>query len=240
MSPLVAQPNRGYSDYQRTSNYDSGVLFSGNSGSSVFPIGSGILDVSRYAYVGAWVSCTAGTVLVSISWFLDAAGSIPLGSQQFVADSHITNPLTSRLVNLGPFCDVSISQVVGGSSVSMVMIGSNRDYPIAITPVNPVLMDQQAAAIGANATVTVYPFDYYAGPVQFGFFSTPGVVTFRLKYLTSSNSWDFVQEAPVSAAGAWDTFTWITPPGAWRMEMANGGTAGDFYLTATPSATGSA
>lgn len=238
MSPLVQPPARGYSDWQRVSNYDTGLLYNAQEINNAVSFTSPIEDVSRYAATALFVNMVAGNASITLSWFLDAGGTEQAGFRTFITSSLMNNGLQARILNLGPFVTISGTPFGGNYSIFLDAWGTNRQYPLEVVPSHPVIIDQQNIAIGGGSTVTMYPADYYAGPVQ-AWCAGPANASFlNLQYLTATNSWDLISQSPIPAnSGA--SFTLVTPPGAWRMAVQQiGGAASTFDLAVTPSMTG--
>ena len=237
--PMIAPPNRGFADMQRTSPYDSGVLYSDSL--LAIPIGgitTPTLDVGRFAYIGGTDTVTT-QCSASFAWFVDSAATIESGACFFMLDgADIGDAAQYRIPNLGPFLQVSWLRVGGVGSHSSQLFGTNRYHPCQFIPQNSVLIDDQAANIGSLATVTRYPSDYYAGPCQV-FTNCSNATSVIFEYLTTSNTWDrFYQVNPTAAS--LNNFNVTTPAGAWRVRFINGtNTSTTYYLTVTPSLTGS-
>lgn len=240
MSPLVSAPARGYPDWQRIDNYDTPVEWSQTLTSASSPINSPALDTSRFAYLGGYIQCTAGTMLVLITWCADQALTTQLGSRRFVLSGSIGALAQLRLPNLGPFVQITVQSAAGGSyTVAAQVILTNRVHPLEFIPENALLIDQQGTTLGANATVTTFIGDYYAGPVSM-FVSSGQIFNVTAQYITITGATHaFFQEANQAANVAFN-FGFVAPPGAWNVAVANTtAVATVFFLAVTPSVTGS-
>jgi hypothetical protein len=240
MCPLIAAPNRGYSDYQRISNYDSGSLFSFGGVTRNASIASGIFDVSRFGYLGGTLQESQSQCDVLLQWFLDANGTITVAQREFILSSLIPARAQIRLPNLGPFCQQIVSPVGGVNyTCACQLFATNRVHPLEFIPRNAIVVDQQNASLGASANVGVYPNDYYAGPVGV-WFECGQNAAWAVETLLSNNVWDVLFNS-ATIAGATNTYTEIvTPPGAWRAIVGNStAVATTFNLAFTPTTTGS-
>ena len=237
MSPIVAQPNRGYADWQRIANYDTPALL--NTTNVGTPYAPSALDVSRYSHVGFFIGQQAVPQFITFEWFLDPALTQQCGQQFFVMDPSINAPMQGHYANLGPFLSVTANCIPNPGHFTGLFWASNRDVGYPITPNHPVLIDQQNVTIGATTTIDIYPQDYYAGPVTVWFSTDFAAGAFRIFYENVSASWDILVQIALSATGD-NRLTTIVPAGAWRCDAINsGGAAGHYYLTVTPSLSGS-
>lgn len=239
MSPLAPSGARGYADYQRLDNWDSGVLWNEATGIVNTQINSPVLDVSRYAYLTGYAICGQNGLTVQIQWTMDAAQQVLAGSRSFTLTQPISGPMQFRIPNLGPFAQLLLTPFGGAAYSLNVNAGAtNRVHPLEFIPANPAILDGQGVALPASGTVITYPTDYYAGPLSIDF--TPGVAAWlTLDVLTSAGAWHRMYLMS-GAAGSETVFTWVTPPGAWRMNVINqGAAASTFGLRAVPSMTGS-
>lgn len=240
MSPLVNAPNRGYADWQRVDNYDSGQLYSDPGTSGAGSIATSVLDVSRYGYIAGYDFAAAGSFEAGFFWYIDAAATVGVGLRQFMLDSNITDDAQYRLPNMGPFLKVAWSTIGAGPWTHRAeLFGTNRVHPLELIPRSPVLIDQQAIAIAAGATATFYPSGYYSGPAQWWVETGTQVGSLRFQYLTTAGTWDILNELPSVAATSDGSGIAVVPSGAWRAQLTNeGAVSASFYLTVTPTMTG--
>jgi hypothetical protein len=239
--PLVSAPNRGYADYQRVGNYDTEDIWSAQITNQAVEQISPILDVSRFAYLGLYANIggSPGNAFIVLEWYMDAAASNLVGTRVLSLATQIST-YQSRIVNLGPFLIINVAPMGGNLTGFFQAFASNRVYPLELVPVNPVLIDQQHIAIAANGTATLYPSDYFAGPMQVAF-NAPSANSFaQVAYLSAGNTWDVTYSTPLIAAGVWSVANTVAPVGAWRVFIVNGTSAAFYYLIVTPSVTGAA
>jgi hypothetical protein len=232
----------GYDDYQRIANYDSEVLYSFVAPPSSSSLQSPVLPVLRWSYLEGTLAPTVNPSALQFVWTSDAAGIDVVGTRQFIVAPAIANPLQFRLSNLGPY--VNFEQVpVGGLNWGCAgsMSGGNRQSLLEAIPTQSVLIDQQAIAIAGNGQATIYPTDYYAGPMSVWFYPQFATGSLVLLGLTPANTWDNLNVYNNTVANPIVPLTWIAPFGAWRILVGNT-TAGasTFYLAVTASATGAA
>lgn len=238
MAPIADSAVRGYPDMQRIDNWDSGLLFEDEATVRNAPIASPVMDVSRYAYLGGFDICQLIPVAVRAIWTADNPPTLPLGNRDFALTDLITGNAQYRLPNLGPYCQLTYTPMAAGNwRHTARIIGTNRVHPLEFIPDSAVLIDVQAQNVAAAATVTVYPTDYYAGPVQV--WSVIGQTSIVwLEYLAAGAVWHQLAQETVAAA-ANSVVDWATPPGAWRINVKNtGAAAGSLFLAVTPSTTG--
>ena len=239
MSPLVSAPNRGYADYQRVGNYDTGTLWTVDTGPGQTLVTSPVLDVSRFAYLSGHLTCNTNQCSCAVLWWADAAATISIGARVFRLSDQIGGTALIRLPNLGPYCNFQFTQAGAPTfAIRTYVIATNRVHPLEFIPGNPVLIDQQTAAIGASSTSTVYPSDYYAGPVSVWYLPAYASGDVNIQVLTSGGTWDYIARLANSAAGSFLT-TMIAPPGAWRVIVSNNTAGASTYtLGVTPPTTG--
>jgi hypothetical protein len=240
MSPLVAAPNRGYGDYQRIANWDSGVQWSVSSALGNANIQSPVLDFSRAAYIGGFMNVTGNPLLVSIGWCADPGFTVFMGTRQFIVSPLMGFPAMLRIPNLGPFAQITVQSITGNNfQLFTQILSTNRVHPLEFIPRQPVVVDQQNVAVAANVSVPVYPTDYYSGPMSVWVDFNQAGMNASLQALNSVNVWDFIDERPPTTVAGVATYVMVAPPGAWRFLVTNNNAAAtNYYLTATPSTTG--
>lgn len=236
--PLANPPLRGYSEFQRLANWDSGPLYArtGNSGPGIEL--SGVQDVSRYACLAGFDIAGTIDVKVSFSWYADAAAATWLGTRAFQLSPSVAAGAQYRLPNLGPYVQGAWQAISGAAFAHTVeLLGTNRSHPLELIPQAPVLIDQQGAALPGSSTVIANPSDYYAGPV--GVYASAGqVAVLTFQYLTQAGAWDTFVSFNLPASGR-SQFVVTVPPGAWRASVFNTtATATTFTLACVPSTTG--
>lgn len=239
MSPLVQPPNRGYADWQRVENYDSGVLLAVNQLIGGLPVTFGPVDMSRYLAIGGLMGVSGNAGLVQMFWYDDSSALALVGQRQFTLSPLIPLAAQLRIPNLGPFLEIAPTWLAGGSMTFVCnLIGTNRDLSMDFIPSAPLLIDQDAVALGASGAVISYPNSYYAGPVRLWFTCTQSAL-WQLQVLSPTNAWETVDEFELAGGGVTSTTNILTPPGAWRIVVTNEtAVAATYYLKATPSTTG--
>lgn len=138
----------GYQDWQRTSQVDTPALAHVVSGamplSTTLPA-AGTYDVSRFANTSFYIqpnNCAA--MLMTMTWFLDPAGTVLVGARQFViprTDTAIADPTALEVPNVGPYLKVSVKDITNiiGWGLDMVVWATNRQTAGASTPIRPQL-----------------------------------------------------------------------------------------------------
>lgn len=240
MSPLISAPNRGYADWQRVANMDTGALVSINRGATRASDDSGVLDVSRFEYLGGQDHCLTTPVLVTMFWFADAAGLVTMGSRQFTLHQLVANPAQYRLPNLGPFVEIQWASISGDNFAHQAtLIATNRFHPLEFIPIEPLLIDASAVAIGGAANATVFTSDFYAGPVECVVSSVGGATSFVAQALDTAGVARTLSPTVTPAANTFANLNFVAPPGAWFITALNPGAATSYSITAVPSMTGS-
>lgn len=239
MCPLIAAPARGYPDYQRVDNYDTGVLFSAQTVAGGVLSTPNALDVSRFACTTLSLNNPVGICQVSMSWFDDPGQLTLMGTRSFVLDSNITNPAQPTILNLGPFLTIQVGPVAGSNySLAIRAVASNRVVPVEFHPFQPVVITTAGQNIGGGAAVIVYPTDYFAGPCNVYAEISTANGRVLLECETATGTWPEVGVFEISTAAELQQ-TMIMPPGAWRLHVVNQAVgAGTFNLSVVPSLTG--
>ena len=234
-------PDIGYPDFQRVVNWDSPVLYSGSVTDETTYVQSGALDVSRYGYMGGYMQCYVGYCTVTLEWFLDQAMTTIVGQREFTLDQHIANICQPKIVNMGPFLQVTF-EAIGNApfTADWSLNATNRPSALEFPPIVPYLINAQDIVIGASQAVFDYPASYYAGPIMIGVYNTAGPGSILLQQLSLQGTWDYFDQYNNFAGSAWLRFNSVVPAGAWRVEFSNAEAASsNYYLTVTPSNTGS-
>lgn len=229
---------RGYQDFQRVQNWDSAILYTDNGLSLNPPIGTPILDVSRYAYLAGLDSISAGIAAAGFDWYSDAIGSHTLGHRTVPLSGSMGWPAQYRLPNLGPFVAIVWNSPSGPVPThSSFIFATNRFHPLELIPHGVNLIWTQLTAIAAGATLTIYPADYYAGP-SLVWHNMPALLTAQWQYLDQGGTWFNFAQLIGTGANAITNLT--MPAGAWRLNLTNNDTVSRSpTLVQTPSLTGS-
>lgn len=199
---------------------------------------SPVFDVSRYAYLAGTIGENLASAVVTLTWYLDSAGTTKIASRVFTVTDSITNAMQLRVPNLGSFCQVALTNTGTGIDRTVAQVfGTNRVHPLEFLPMYSVLIDLQGIALGAGASYVAYPTDYYAGPVDIYFYGSQ-VNQLVPKVLNTAGIWDTIEY--LSEAGNVNVSKYaIMPDGAWRMDVTNtNNVAGTFNLVVTSSMTG--
>lgn len=238
--PLVPSPNTGYPDGQRIANYDSGLLAEMANIAGPGPYVSSIINMQHYAAVCGQLACTVNPCVCTLAWYDDIATDIQAGLRT-MALSPLIQPGNGGMLlpNLGPFLQITFTNIGGlNFTGEAIIFGSNRVSPIPFIPQYSTLIDQQNTAIGANATATLYPSDYYAGPLQLAYIVNQASA-YAFQYLTPAGTWDQFINSQQVPASTWVVEQYTVPPGAWRFEVVNESAVVTTYFAAiTPSVTG--
>ena len=237
--PLLASPNRGYTDWQRVENWDTGQLWSYSFTNQLPGPQSPIIDVSRIAYIAGYVEATLNDCVLSPVWYLDAAGATMVAMRNIGLSASIVHPAQLRIPNLGPYLQVSINPAgAANASSDGVFFGTNRYHPLEFITRDPVLVEVNNANIAASGTNVYYFSGYYAGPFMLNFITTVSCYI-NPEYLDASDTWLSIGTMQ-SAANARTFQPLIAPAAAFRLRVVNTTAgAGVVTLSATPTVTGS-
>lgn len=223
MSPLVAAPNRGYPDWQRIDNYDSGVLFSLNVLNVTAAQLSPIIDVSRYARLGSFMSVSGDNCQILMQWYMDAAGTVQVGERVFQVAGALFPSHQSFFINLGPFVRVAITPMSSAATnINWVVFGTNRDSVSEVTPRANNLVNVQNLNIGAGANVIIRPSDYASGAALMWVIVTQ-VFTVLFLALSGSSTFDPTLQISNAAANSNVVQPLALPLGAWALQVVNNG-----------------
>lgn len=236
--PLAPPGTRGYTDWQRIENWDDAIAY----GHDTQPIGAGelsdIFDTSRYAYLGGFDQLVAGQALVALGWFADIGGTVNVGGQEFTLDSRIIGTAQYRIPHRGPFFGIQWLPLNASNPTHKVQLfNTNRPDIRQFVPSESAIISRQDVNVNAGATDTVYPTDYYAGPVQLALNVNGGPWAIIIRCLSTAGVWEYIDE--ITATNSTAEYKKVMPSGAWRIEATNGGGgANTYYMTVTPSTTG--
>lgn len=239
MSPLIGAPNRGYADYQRLENFDSGVLLRVATPIQNSQYTSAVLDMSRYAYLGGLMSCgTGGIGLVVITWWADAAATILLGERAFTMNNQMGNAAQLRLPNLGPFVIIQCNAIGAGTyQFNATVIGTNRVHPLEMIPLTSLLLDwNQSFPVG---TTSVFHTSYYAGPALVTAVLPSSGVGISLSHSDSAGTPQQYDQLNVVTGAAVQRFITSVPEGiCWANVINLSGSPQNVALYVIPTPTG--
>lgn len=241
MCPLVSAPARGYADYQRLDNFDSGILYSANSQATTTSINSPIIDVSRYACVAGSMGIGSNRCRVIFIWYADAAGSVSTGLRQMFLDPVNNGKTAFRILNQGSFVSLQIDAIPLLQVLwSCQLFGSNRMGPLEFIPSGTWLINQQNIGIGGATTVSVPASESYAGPVEVAAWASNGNMQFSAQaYDNVSGNKTLITAWQQFTAATWTHVPFNAPAGYWEIAVNNLGAAGIYWLTVLPALTGS-
>jgi hypothetical protein len=164
--PLLASPNRGYADWQRIQNYDSGSLLSVSRLLSATPVLLPAIDVSRYLAIGGTIDPANAAMLVTFNWYLDVGLTELVGTRSMTIDVHFDLPPCFRLPNLGPFLQLTVQTLGGVGQVSVSLFATNREAAYDLVPQTPTLLNEIGVTIAGGASGTFYPSCPFCGPAE--------------------------------------------------------------------------
>lgn len=240
MSPLVTAPNRGYSDWQRIENYDTGILATVALAAQPGPVVTPVQDVSRYACLAIAGAVTTGALPITVIWWSDAAATIPVGRRLIYVSENILTQGTFTIPNLGPFVTVTLASV-GGANVtcSFRIFATNRQHACEVYPNEWYALLLVNASILAGAQKAVFPQYYSSGPHSLWASTTQSTV-FQICTLNTALSAVIITEWAALPPGTDLRDTIICPTGYWFVIVTNTtGVAASYDLTIQPSPTGS-
>jgi hypothetical protein len=137
-----------------------------------------------------------------------------------------------RMPNQGPYLYMTFKPFVGPCPLAANLFASNVGSSLQEIPADTILTDEKDQTLNARTSTTIYPDDYFAGPVR-AYLSAPAGVsaTFYGADLTDQ-FWALDSMGPGSV-------TTITPMGTWMTVITNNTYAPVKYtLSVTPSVTG--
>ena len=238
MSPITGSPNRGYADWQRVSNWDN-TPFDSN---LVLPINgtvsTPVTDCSRFAYIGGFARANTHPILLTLSWYTDAAGVNQVGLRQLSLDHRITNANQFRVPNLGPYVQaVWQPNVTNGGLLTDTLFLTNRFHPLEFIPQKDTLLNVNNFTVNNGVTDTRYPTDLYAGPIQV-WTTVPATgwgLTMWHGISDAISTQAYGEVLPVNNS----VRTLVTPPTSWFLQVLNGsGANGAYSINVQHSETG--
>lgn len=241
MCPLVSAPARGYSDYQRLENFDTGILENfvtpGNNASFSSPV----IDVSRFAYFCGEIREQSTQSAWAFNYFLDSLGSVFIGGYNFTCAQAGAQAGQLHIPNLGPFVQILV-QAIGGVNfqASGSLFASNRVTLTQLIPPLPQLVIVNNFNMPAGNT-NFFPNAMYAGPARLMMVSPVASTIIALEYLDTGGNYFILDEYTSGAVNAPLQATIICPLTAWKIVVNNPGVATvGLFVAVTPSVTGAA
>lgn len=230
---------RGYADWQRVVNWDGpSILDHTGAVPGGGPVSSGILEASRYGYIGGIIQANNPSVKVTLEWFLDAAGTILLAKRTLWLAVNITNPAQLRVPNLGPWVRVSTNKASGEYTLTAHLFLTNRTHPCELIPSESLLINT-VPTIATAGEVTIFPTDYFAGPAWLWIETGAGAGQFilnRTEGTPPGNAFHFA----ALAANARETKAVILPFGPVSAQIKNvSGAEANYRIALTASLSGS-
>lgn len=231
----------GYPDFRRQRDYDQFPALV--SAISVARVGTQThtgLYVGLYESVAGILDSRLAPVQVRFTWRDAAVGGNEVGRRVFFLDPGIPVSGLFRLVNLGPFLDLSffpVTEATAWTQTTVVWPSDRRDMREA-TARDSVVLDRTRNALGAGTQDTTMFFEYAAGAATVYCLADDQVGLFRIQTELGYGIWTTVWGENV-AAGAHRSFNCTLPPGACRGLINNiSGAAGDYTMAVTLSPSG--
>jgi hypothetical protein len=238
--PLGAGP-AGYPDWRRIVDWDGPVVWEILTKAITGEAESGVIDCSRYGYIGGRAFCTPEPLQLRLEWFADQAATKPVGQWLMVISPLVANPAQLRIPNMGPFVRVHLEGKEGTtkSTATVRLYVTNRIHPLQLIPVNSVIV-HSALAYAEGESKFVTPTDYYAGPVEVNYESNVGAATAVVVEMEVQPG--VLAACPILRFGATVPSAQqkiILPAGAFRLHIANEGAARSINVNLQTSLTGS-
>lgn len=240
MTPVAPSSGpRAYPDGQRVANIASGVNFAEINvlvgGAHLSPV----LDMSNYQYLSGRDLALNGPVLVAVGWFTDIAATQQCGLRRFILDPQLGATAWYHLPNRGPFCRVQWGQIGAlGQTHTCNIFGSNVPGALDFCQQNATLIQVLPFAAANNTNNDFFPDDYCAGPARIWVNSAVAGQLLSLMMADITGAYVLFDQVSLPAGN----FDWsvVLPPGAWKLQLGVGGAgAGNYYIAAIASATGS-
>lgn len=212
----------GYSEYQRTQNWDGPVLRTQGSGLRIGTQKYGRFNCSRYGYLSGVYKCTDADVTLIFRWWEGKTGGQMYGERVIQIASGVELPLQYRVPNMGPWVEIIVkpkTEVVEYHDEGRFGL-NNRDHPLEAIPQSTLLLNNQAVKVPATSTVNVFPKCYYAGPAIMQLKPVAEAGTWKLEVEVSPEVYVTVKEGAIPKATE-TGFEVILPLGAWRLAVSN-------------------
>lgn len=212
----------GYQDYQRASQWGSGVAVFSLTGAQNGVVSTGALNMSGYGSLYIFGSVADNNVTFTATWYLDQALTVPCGVRHSKVLQNVVNAQQATWPQFGPWCQVVFTPPAGVPvwTPTIRMLASNRTPGSPFMPTNSSLIDSSGSLL-AGASVTLYPSDFYAGPIQWlTIGGSQGVTIEHLSYSDAANAYNTVYFYSV-AANAADQEVFYVAGGGWGVTITN-------------------
>lgn len=128
----------------------------GNVFSSIIPCAAWLGEQFLVANTGA------RDIQMTVTWFFDAAGTLPVGSK-IITISVAIQSARFFLVHKGPYFQVELTANGTGCAATVQAMGSNRPQPPWQNPNATNILNVQNIVVGANASTTQVATGIYEG-----------------------------------------------------------------------------
>lgn len=224
----------GLPDGQYTDLHDSGTAIYTVSGAQVGNVVSPVLIGSPYERAHVSFTLTAGQMRLNLSWYNDFALAQFVGQHSVVLDSANAGTLIVNLPHEGPYFQVKVVTLAGGSANwtgNLYVYTTNRQ---AWAPINPAATGQgfPTGLIAAGATETDPLNFYYMGGVWLRLKAGDQSTTFTFQCIDGAdNSYSTYADFTLAAGVTLNQFFFI-PADACQVVIQNNG-ASDFTKKAS-------
>lgn len=230
----------GYPDFRRQYDRDGPSFVSEAAHLRNGPFTYGPFFVGSFDYLAGRIQVTTNPVLVTLTWYADAAMTQVQGTRNFVLDGASAAIASVRILNLGRFVTIVIDPGAAINwTISAQLFPSNRPGPVEFQSFNPYLAIFSTGALAGGGSVP-FAMDYlWAGPVQIALSTSAG--TNSALVLTAETTpgtfvaFDQIAGVPLTSVGARSVF----PPTGVRATLFNtGGVVSGFSVGIFPSTSG--
>lgn len=232
--PIIAPPNQGYSDWQRTVNWDGPLLDSGTHLVPAFGTTfSSVLNLQRYSFIAGEMINPTGYMTVDFIFYMDEAMTVRTGRFSTALNSGMGTGMLMHIPCLGPFCQYDLTDTSGApNQVTSQMFATNRAgwSPFNLGPGG--LIAGGAGSIGASSAVIDNAPLNYGGPATLGYALNSGNGSVYLETLDLNGNWDIFYASPPITSTVQQIVQLTIPSGPVRSQMNNlgGATAYSVWL----------
>lgn len=240
MSPITQAPQRGYSDWQRTENWDTPTLFSQTHYNAANSFTTPVLDVSRFGYLGGVDTAFTNDIIVTATWYADAAATVQLTQRKWLLSASISG-IQYRLINAGPFVTIKWQRVTGGNlDHSAVLFATNRVYASEQIPDSSMQITANGIVVTTTTVTVLWPAYAAAGPASFYYSSSVTGTLFEIVGYPAAGGQYPIASATTTASVTNGVVPVVLPIGAWSANVLNPGPGNaSCNVTVTASPTGS-